>query len=124
MRREGTATDATSGRGPSAAALVPLPGSCDPGCVVRQSLKSSLFVLVLLGLVGGSAAYFLAQKTLTLPVAGQAPQVPPAARPSAGTAGEGPAEEGLRAAPHDVVLLDPDPSVGDGDTIVLNRARP
>src|SRR4051794_3939222 len=120
MRREGTATDATSGRGPLAAALVPLPGSCDPGCVVRRSLKFSLFVLVLLGLVGGSAAYFLAQKTVTVTVDGQAHEV----RTYAATAAEVLADEGLRPASHDVVLPDPDTSVGDGDTIVLNRARP
>src|SRR3954469_5241432 len=103
MRREGTATDATSGRGPSAAALVPLPGSCDPGCVVRRSLKFSLFALVLLGLVGGSAAYFLAQKTVTITVDGQSREV----STYAATAGEVLADEGLRPASHDVVLPGP-----------------
>jgi uncharacterized protein YabE (DUF348 family) len=87
---------------------------------VRRSLKSSLFVLVLLGLVGGSAAYFLAQKTVTVTVDGQAHEV----RTYAATAGEVLADEGLRPASHDVVLPDPDTSVGDGDTIVVNRARP
>jgi uncharacterized protein YabE (DUF348 family) len=87
---------------------------------VRRSLKFSLFVLVLLGLVGGSAAYFLAQKTVTVTVDGQAHEV----RTYAATAAEVLADEGLRPASHDVVLPDPDTSVGDGDTIVLNRARP
>ena len=45
-------------------------------------------------------------------------------RTYAATAGEVLADEGLRPASHDVVLPDPDSSVGDGDTIVLNRARP
>jgi uncharacterized protein YabE (DUF348 family) len=87
---------------------------------VRRSLKSCLFALVLLGLVGGSAAYFLAQKTVTVTVDGRAHDV----RTYAATAGEVLADEGLRPASHDVVLPDPDSSVGDGDTIVLNRARP
>jgi uncharacterized protein YabE (DUF348 family) len=87
---------------------------------VRRSLRFSLFALVLLGLVGGSAAYFLAQKTVTVTVDGQSSEV----RTYAATAGEVLADEGLTPASHDVVLPDPDSSVGDGDTIVLNRARP
>ena len=87
---------------------------------MRRSLKFSLFALVLLGLVGGSAAYYLAQKTLTVTVDGQSHQV----RTYAATAGEVLADEGLTPASHDVVLPDPGTAVGDGDTIVLNRARP
>jgi resuscitation-promoting factor RpfB len=87
---------------------------------VRRSLRFSLFALVLLGLVGGSAAYFLAQKTVTVTVDGQSSQV----RTYAATAGEVLSDEGLAPASHDVVLPDPGASVGDGDTIVLNRARP
>jgi uncharacterized protein YabE (DUF348 family) len=87
---------------------------------VRRSLKLSLFALVLLGLVGGSAAYFLARKTVTLTVDGQSSRV----RTYAATAGEVLADEGLRPASHDVVLPDPGAAVDDGDTIVVNRARP
>ena len=87
---------------------------------MRRSLKSSLFLLVLLGLVGGSAAYFLAQKTVTITVDGQSSEV----STYAATAGEVLADEGLQPASHDVVLPDLDSAVGDGDTIVLNRARP
>jgi len=87
---------------------------------VRRSLKFSLFALVLLGLVGGSAAFFLAQKTVTVTVDGQSREV----STYAATAGEVLADEGLRPASHDVVLPGPDSTVGDGDTIVLNRARP
>ncbi len=87
---------------------------------MRRSLKLSLFALVLLGLVGGSAAYFLAQKTVTITVDGQAREV----RTYADTAGEVLADEGLQLASHDVVLPDQDAAVADGDTIVLNRARP
>jgi uncharacterized protein YabE (DUF348 family) len=87
---------------------------------VRRSLKFSLFALVLLGLVGGSAAYFLAQKTVTITVDGQSREV----STYAATAGEVLADEGLRPASHDVVLPGPASAVGDGDTIVLNRARP
>jgi uncharacterized protein YabE (DUF348 family) len=87
---------------------------------VRRSLKLSLFALVLLGLVGGSAAYFLAQKTVTVTVDGQSREV----STYAATAGEVLADEGLRPASQDVVLPDPASTVGDGDTIVLNRARP
>ncbi len=115
-----TTTDAAPGRGPSAAALVPCPGPVTCGCVVRRSLQLSLFALVLLGLVGGTATYFLAQKTVTVTVDGQSREV----STYAATAGEVLADEGLRPASHDVVLPAPGSSVGDGDTIVLNRARP
>ena len=87
---------------------------------MRRSLQLSLFALVLLGLVGGTATYFLAQKTVTVTVDGQSREV----STYAATAGEVLADEGLRPASHDVVLPEPGSSVGDGDTIVLNRARP
>lgn len=87
---------------------------------MRRSLKLSLFALVLLGLVGGSLAYFVAQKTVTLTVDGQAREV----STYAGTAGEILADEGLSPAAHDVVLPALDAAVGDGDAVVLNRARP
>ncbi len=85
-----------------------------------RSLKSVLFALVLLGLVGGSAAYVLAQKSVTLTVDGQAHQV----RTYAGTVGDVLEEEGLQTQSHDVVLPDAAAPVADGDTVVLNRARP
>ena len=85
-----------------------------------RSLKSVLFALVLLGLVGGSAAYFAAQKSLTLTVDGQAREV----RTYAGTVGEVLEEEGLQTQSHDVLLPDAASTVADGDTVVLNRARP
>jgi resuscitation-promoting factor RpfB len=87
---------------------------------VPRSLKLSLFALVLLGLVGGSVAFYAAQKSLTLTVDGQAQEV----RTYAGTVAEVLEEEGLQPQAHDVVLPDPDASVDDGDTVVLNRARP
>jgi uncharacterized protein YabE (DUF348 family) len=83
-------------------------------------MKFSLFALVLLGLVGGTAAYHLAQKTVTITVDGQSSEV----RTYADTAGEVLADEGLRLASRDVVLPDQDATIADGDTIVLNRARP
>ena len=85
-----------------------------------RSLKSVLFALVLLGLVGGSAAYVLAQKSVTLTVDGQAHQV----RTYAGTVADVLEEEGLQTQAHDVVLPDAAAPVADGDTVVLNRARP
>lgn len=87
---------------------------------MRRSLKLSLFALVLLGLVGGSFAYFVAQKSVTLTVDGQSREV----STYAATAGEILADEGLTPAAHDVVLPAVDEAVGDGDTVVLNRARP
>jgi uncharacterized protein YabE (DUF348 family) len=83
-------------------------------------LKLSLFALVLLGLVGGSFAYFVAQKSVTLTIDGQSREV----STYAATAGEILADEGLSPAAHDVVLPAVDEPVGDGDTVVLNRARP
>ncbi len=85
-----------------------------------RSLKSVLFALVLLGLVGGSAAYVLAQKSVTLTVDGQAREV----RTYAGTVADVLEEEGLQPQSHDVVLPDGAAPVADGDTVVLNRARP
>jgi uncharacterized protein YabE (DUF348 family) len=87
---------------------------------VRRSLQLALFAVVLVGLVGGSVAYYLAQKSLTLTVDGQARSV----STYAGTVGEVLEEEGLRPAAHDVVLPAEDAAVSDGDTVVLNRARP
>ncbi|MGY1814274.1 ubiquitin-like domain-containing protein [Blastococcus sp. SYSU D00820] len=85
-----------------------------------RTLKFSLFALVLLGLVGGSVAYFAAQKSVTLTVDGQAREV----STYADTVGEVLEDEGLETAAHDVVLPDPDSAISDGDTVVLNRARP
>jgi resuscitation-promoting factor RpfB len=82
-------------------------------------MKLSLFALVLLGLVGGSFAYFVAQKSVTLTIDGQSREV----STYAATAGEILADEGLSPAAHDVVLPAPEATVGDGDTVVLNRAR-
>ncbi|RBY76012.1 transglycosylase [Geodermatophilus sp. TF02-6] len=85
-----------------------------------RSLKLVLFALVLLGLVGGSVAFAAARKSLTLTVDGQARQVDT----YADTVGEVLEEEGLQTRAHDVVLPDPGAAVGDGDTVVVNRARP
>jgi resuscitation-promoting factor RpfB len=87
---------------------------------VRRSLQLSLFALVLLGLVGGTLAFFLAQKAVTVTVDGQVRTV----GTYADTVGELLEEEGLEPAAHDVVLPATNQSVDDGDTVVLNRARP
>jgi uncharacterized protein YabE (DUF348 family) len=87
---------------------------------VRRSLQLSLFALVLLGLVGGTLAFFLAQKAVTVTVDGQARTV----GTYADTVGELLEEEGLEPASHDVVLPAVHQSVDDGDSVVLNRARP
>ncbi|MGZ4546613.1 MAG: ubiquitin-like domain-containing protein [Blastococcus sp.] len=87
---------------------------------MRRSLQLSLFALVLLGLVGGSMAYFLAQKSVTLTVDGQVRHV----GTYADTVGEVLDEEGLRPAEHDVVLPAAEQTVSDGSAVVLNRARP
>ena len=87
---------------------------------MRRSLQLSLFALVLLGLVGGTLAFYLAQKAVTVTVDGQARTV----GTYADTVGELLEEEGLEPAAHDVVLPAAHQSVDDGDTVVLNRARP
>jgi uncharacterized protein YabE (DUF348 family) len=87
---------------------------------VRRSLQLSLFAVVLLGLIGGTMAFFLAQKSVTLTVDGQAREV----GTYAGTVGEVLEEEGLQPASHDVVLPAADRELVDGDAVVLNRARP
>ncbi|WNV76386.1 resuscitation-promoting factor [Geodermatophilus sp. DSM 44513] len=85
-----------------------------------RPLKSVLLALVLIGLVGGSLAFFVAQKSVTLTVDGQAREL----RTYADTVGEVLEGEGLRPQSHDVVLPDAAAPVADGDTVVLNRARP
>lgn len=87
---------------------------------MRRSLQLSLFALVLLGLVGGTLAFFLAQKSVALTVDGQTRDV----GTYAGTVAEVLEEEGLTLAAHDVVLPAPDQAVADGDAVVLTRARP
>jgi uncharacterized protein YabE (DUF348 family) len=87
---------------------------------VRRSLQLSLFAVVLLMLVGGLAAWFLAQKSVTLTIDGQARTV----HTYADTVSEVLADEGLTTAAHDVVLPGPSTALSDGDTVVLNRARP
>jgi uncharacterized protein YabE (DUF348 family) len=87
---------------------------------VRRSLQLSLFALVLAGLVGGSLAFFLAQKSVTVTVDGKAHHV----GTYADTVGELLEEEGLQPASHDVVLPAVHQEVDDGGTVVLNRARP
>jgi resuscitation-promoting factor RpfB len=87
---------------------------------VRRSLQLSLFAVVLLGLVGGLLAFFVAQKSVTLTIDGQAREV----GTYAGTVGEVLEEEGLEPASHDVVLPAVDQVLADGDAVVLNRARP
>lgn len=87
---------------------------------MRRSLQLSLFTLVLVGLVGATLAFFLAQKAVTVTVDGQPRDV----GTYADTVGELLEEEGLEPAAHDVVFPAVDQEVGDGDTVVLNRARP
>ncbi|MCZ2858137.1 resuscitation-promoting factor [Blastococcus sp. VKM Ac-2987] len=87
---------------------------------MRRSLQFSLFALVLLGLVGGTLAFFLAQKSVVLTIDGQAREV----GTYADTVGDVLEEEGLTLAAQDVVLPAADQRVSDGSTVVLNRARP
>jgi uncharacterized protein YabE (DUF348 family) len=87
---------------------------------VRRSLRLSLFALVLLGLVGGTLAFFVAQKSVVLTVDGQAQRV----GTYADTVAEVLDEEGLEPAAHDVLLPAAHEALADGDTVVLTRARP
>ncbi|MBN1094905.1 DUF348 domain-containing protein [Blastococcus sp. TML/C7B] len=87
---------------------------------MRRSLRLSLFALVLLGLVGGTLAFFVAQKSIVLTVDGQASRV----GTYADTVAEVLDEAGLEPAAHDVVLPAVDAAVADGDTVLLTRARP
>jgi uncharacterized protein YabE (DUF348 family) len=87
---------------------------------VRRSLQLSLFAVVLLGLVGGSLAFFLAQKSVTLTVDGQVRTV----GTYAATVAEVLDEEGLEPAAHDVLLPSSEQAIADGDSVVLTRARP
>jgi resuscitation-promoting factor RpfB len=87
---------------------------------VRRSLQLALFGFVLIGLVGGLLAYAVAQKSVTLLIDGQTREV----GTYAATVGELLEDEGVPADEHDAVLPAPDQALGDGDTVVLNRARP
>ena len=98
-----------------------LPGPRDLWKCRAPSLQLHLFALVLLGLVGGLAAWFLAQKSVTLTVDGQSRTV----HTYADTVAEVLDDEGLttgvarRRPPRPPATL-----AGDGDTVVVNRARP
>jgi uncharacterized protein YabE (DUF348 family) len=87
---------------------------------VRRSLQLSLFAVVLLGLIGGTLAFFVAQKSVTLTVDGQVRHV----GTYADTVGDVLDDEGLQPAAHDVLLPAAGDALRDGDTVVLNRARP
>ncbi len=87
---------------------------------MRRSLQLSLSALVLLALVGGTLVFFVAQKAVTITVDGQARTV----GTYADTVGELLEEEELEPAAHDVLLPAAHQSIADGDTVVLNRARP
>lgn len=87
---------------------------------MRRSLRLSLFAVVLLGLVGGSLAFFLAQKSVTLTVDGQVQTV----GTYASTVAEMLDEENLEPADHDVLLPRAEQVLADGDAVVLSRARP
>jgi uncharacterized protein YabE (DUF348 family) len=87
---------------------------------VRRSLQLSLFAVVLLGLIGGTLAFFVAQKSVTLTVDGQVRHV----GTYADTVGDVLNDQGLEPAAHDVLLPAPGDALRDGDTVVLNRARP
>ncbi|SFE17556.1 resuscitation-promoting factor [Blastococcus tunisiensis] len=87
---------------------------------MRRSLQLSLFAVVLLGLLGGTLAYFAAQKSVTLTVDGQVRTV----GTYAATVGDVLDAEGLEPAPQDVVLPSAEQAIADGDAVVLNRARP
>ncbi len=87
---------------------------------MHRTLKLSLFALVLVGLVGGSFAYLVAQKSVTITVDGSSREV----STYAATAGEVLSDEDIQIAADDVVLPSVDSAVDDGDTVVLNRARP
>ena len=88
--------------GPSAdGAPVLLPGFCDPmevSCAARSSSVCSPSSS--LGLVGGTLAFFVAQKSVTLTVDGQVRHV----GTYADTVGEVLDDEGLEPAAHDVLL--------------------
>jgi uncharacterized protein YabE (DUF348 family) len=87
---------------------------------VRRSLQVSLFAVVLLGLVGGCLAYFSAQKAVTLSIDGTSRRI----GTYADTVGEMLSDLGLKPAAHDVLLPASGARLGDGATVVLNRARP
>jgi uncharacterized protein YabE (DUF348 family) len=87
---------------------------------VRRSLQLSLFAVVLLGLIGGTLAFFVAQKSVTLTVDGQVRHV----GTYADTVAEVLDDEGLKTTAHDVLLPAAGDQLRDGDAVVLNRARP
>ena len=87
---------------------------------MRRSLQLSLFAVVLLGLLGGSLAFFVAQKSVTLTVDGRVQTV----GTYASTVAEVLDEEGLEPGEHDVLLPAAGNALADGDAVVLSRARP
>lgn len=87
---------------------------------MRRSLQYVLFAVVLTGLLGGLLAFASAQKTVTLVIDGQSRAVDT----YAATVGEVLDDEGVAATEHDTVLPAVEETLDEGDTVVLNRARP
>jgi uncharacterized protein YabE (DUF348 family) len=87
---------------------------------VRRSLQLALFAVVLVGLVGGLVGFAAARKSVTVLVDGQSRSVDT----YAATVGEVLEDEGVAPGEHDVVLPALGETLTDGDTVVLNRARP
>ena len=84
---------------------------------MRRPLQLSLFAVVLLGLIGGTLAFFVAQKSVTLTVDGQSREV----GTYAATVGDVLDEVGLEPTAHDVVLPSAGQAVGDPAWSVSSR---
>lgn len=90
---------------------------------VRAQLSRPLALIlqstVLVSLLGGTAAYALTEKTVTVSVDGQARQV----RTHGGTVRDALSAAGLTAGPHDLLAPAATSSIGNGDKVALRRGR-
>ncbi len=86
---------------------------------VHRPLALALQSAVLTALLGGTAAYALTEKTITVAVDGQ----PRIVTTHGGTVRDVLTAAGLNAGPHDLLAPAADTPIGDGDRVVLRRGR-
>ncbi|MDT7538341.1 MAG: resuscitation-promoting factor RpfB [Actinomycetota bacterium] len=86
---------------------------------VHRPLALALQAAVMTALLGGTAAYALTEKTVTVLVDGQ----PRIVTTHGGTVRDVLTAAGLKAGAHDLVAPTPDTAIGDGDHVALRRGR-
>ena len=86
---------------------------------MRRSIRWGLYVLVLGGLVAGTMAWLVVDKTVTLEVDGKSRTVHTVSRHVSGVLDDA----DITIGDHDVVAPEPSASIGDGDKVIVRYGR-